>query len=76
MDEKVLDMLAELCEDDVVKENLDIDLFETGLLDSLGFTELLVNIETEFDVVIAPSEVEREDMNTPHKIIHQIQSRI
>ena len=76
MNEKVLDMLAELCEDDVVKENLDIDLFETGLLDSLGFTELLVNIETEFDVVIAPSEVEREDMNTPHKIIHQIQSRI
>lgn len=76
MNEKVLDMLAELCEDDVVKENLDIDLFETGLLDSLGFTELLVNIETEFDVVIALSEVEREDMNTPHKIIHQIQSRI
>ena len=32
--EKILDLLAEVCEDDVVKNDLDIDLFETDLLDS------------------------------------------
>lgn len=75
MEEKVLDMLAELCDDDVVKEDKDVDLFETGLLDSLGFTELLVDIEERFSIVIAPSEIERSEMNTPQKIIDLIKAR-
>lgn len=36
MREEVLDLLAEICEDDVVKEDLETELFESGLLDSLG----------------------------------------
>lgn len=75
MEEKVLDMLAELCDDEIVKENKDVDLFETGLLDSLGFTELLVNIEDLFSIIIAPSEIERSDINTPQKIIDLIKAR-
>ena len=69
MEEKVLELLAELCDDDSVKEDLDEDLFESGLLDSLAFAELLVEIEEEFGVTIAPSQVEREDINTANKII-------
>ena len=69
MEEKLLDLLAELCDDDDVKENRDEDLFESGLLDSLAFAELLVSIEEEFGVTIAPSQVEREDINTANKII-------
>ena len=45
MEERVMDLLAEICEDDVVREDPDIDLFEEDLLDSLAFTELLVAIE-------------------------------
>ena len=37
MEEKILEILADICEDDVVKSDLDIDLFETDLLDSLAF---------------------------------------
>lgn len=75
MEEKILDMLAELCDDDVVKTDLNVDLFETGLLDSLGFTELLVDIEEKFSIVIAPSEIDRSEMNTPQKIIDLIKAR-
>lgn len=72
MEEKVLDMLTELCEDEIVKENREIELFETGLLDSLIFAELLFEIEDKFGVIIAPSEIERKDIDTPQKIINQI----
>lgn len=75
MEEKILDMLSELCDDDTVKTDKNVDLFETGLLDSLGFTELLVDIEDQFSIIIAPSEIDRRDMNTPQKIIDLIKAR-
>ncbi|MGN8939151.1 D-alanine--poly(phosphoribitol) ligase subunit 2 [Bittarella sp. HCP28S3_D9] len=75
MEENVLEMLVELCDDEVVREDPDVELFETGLIDSLGFTELLVDIEDRFGVVISPSELEREEMNTPRKIIALIAQR-
>ncbi|MCI5492759.1 MAG: D-alanine--poly(phosphoribitol) ligase subunit DltC [Lachnospiraceae bacterium] len=75
MEEKLLDILEEVCEDDVVREDMDMDLFEEDLLDSLGFAELLVKIEQELGIVIAPSEVTRDDMNTPAKIIALVKSR-
>lgn len=76
MEEKILDLLADVCEDDVVKNDLDIDLFETDLLDSLAFAELLFAIEENFEVIIAPSEIERDDMSTPNKIINLIKARL
>lgn len=72
MEREILEMLAELCEDDIVKDDRDVELFETGLIDSLVFAELLVEIEERFGVVIAPSEVERKDINTPGKVIELI----
>ena len=47
MKEKVLDLLEEVCDDDVVREDLDMDLFEEELMDSLAFAELLAMIEDE-----------------------------
>lgn len=75
MEEKILDILEAICEDSVVREERDLDLFEEDLLDSLGFAELLVNIEEELGIVISPSEVTREDMNTPEKIIHMVMEK-
>lgn len=41
MEEKLLDILAEVCDDDSVKTDLDGELFDSGLLDSLAFADLL-----------------------------------
>lgn len=75
MEEKILDMLEEICEDEAVRTERDMDLFEAELLDSLGFAELLVTIEEELGIVIAPSEVTREDMNTVNKILSLVSER-
>lgn len=75
MEEKVLAILEEICEDDAVRSDLNINLFEEELLDSLAFTELLVAIEEQFGIVISPSEVERTDVETPGKIIGLVQAR-
>ncbi|MEG0156037.1 MAG: D-alanine--poly(phosphoribitol) ligase subunit DltC [Anaerovoracaceae bacterium] len=75
MEEKILDLLEEICEDDIVREELDIDLFEEGLMDSLGYTELLVGIEEAFGIVLAPSEIAREDVATPAQIIELVKAR-
>ena len=75
VEERMLELIEEICDDDVIREERDVDLFEEGLLDSMAAIELLVAIETEFGVTIAPTAVEREEMNTVNKIIYQVQIR-
>ncbi|MGX7112647.1 D-alanine--poly(phosphoribitol) ligase subunit DltC [Gemella cuniculi] len=74
--EEVLDMLEEICEDEIVKEDLDINMKEEGLMDSLAFVEMLVKIEENFGVNIAPTEVTYEDIDTPNKVINYLENRI
>lgn len=74
--ERMLDLIEEACDDEVIREERDIDLFKAGLLDSMAAIELLVGIESEFGVVIAPTAVEREEMNSVNKIIHQVEIRV
>lgn len=74
--ERVLDLLVDVCGDDAVRDHLDDDLFELGLLDSMGAIELLVGIEDELRVSIAPTAVPREQMNTPNKIVEQVEKRV
>lgn len=73
--EKVLGILEEICEDSAVREETDIDLFENGLLDSVAIVELLVAIEDNFGLVLSPTELTREDIKTPERIIELIQAR-
>ncbi|MCI8285581.1 MAG: D-alanine--poly(phosphoribitol) ligase subunit DltC [Firmicutes bacterium] len=75
MEEKILEILEEICDDPIVREDKDLDLYDEDLLDSLGFVEMLVTIESELGIVIAPSEVTREDANTANKIIKLVESR-
>ncbi len=75
MEEKILTILEEICDDPAVREERDLNLYEEDLLDSLGFVELLVRIDEECGVVISPSEVGREDVNTVNKIIALVESK-
>ena len=76
VEEKMLDMLEEVCGDEEVRDHRDEDLVELGFLDSMAAVELLVDIEDEFGVSIAPTEVEREEMNTVNLIIEQVEKRL
>ena len=74
--EQILEMLEEICEDEVVREDLDINLKEEGLMDSLAFVEMLVRIEENFGLSIAPTEVTYEEIDTPNKVISYIENRL
>lgn len=76
MEEKMLDLLVEICEDEIVRENRQIELFESGLIDSLAFAELLFDIEDTFGVIIAPSEIDRKEIDTPDKLISMVKKRM
>ena len=76
MEEKVLDLLVDLCGDEIVRETPNINLLEVELIDSLDYSELLVNIEEEFGIVMSPSEFTREQMDTLAKIIEQVRARL
>ena len=74
--EQILEMLEEICEDEVVREDLDINLKEEGLMDSLAFVEMLLRIEENFGLSIAPTEVTYEEIDTPNKVISYIENRL
>lgn len=76
LEQQVLELIEEICGDDCVYEERDIDLFEEGLFDSMAAIEFLVAVEERFGVTIAPTELEREEMNTANKAIDRIAERL
>ena len=52
-----------------VSDMMDEDLFDTGVLDSMGTVELIVEIENRFDIRVPVTEFGRDDWNTANKII-------
>lgn len=73
---KVLDLLEDVSGDPSVRDHLDDDLFELGFLDSMAAIELLAGLEDELGVSIAPTAVERSEMNTANKIVAQVVKRL
>jgi len=52
-----------------VSDMMDEDLFDAGVLDSMGTVELIVEIENRFDIRVPVTEFGRDDWNTANKII-------
>ena len=69
MEEKVLNMLIEVTGNDDIAEEKDLDLFEAGLLDSLGIIEVLLKIEEVFGLRLQPTDLEKKDMSTVNNLI-------
>ena len=74
--DKVVELLIDVCGTDEVADEPDADLFEAGVLDSLGFTELLVGLEDNFGFSVPPTEVEREELSSVNKIVAFVNERL
>lgn len=70
-----MNIIFDACDDKLIFKNKDVNFFETGLLDSMGFIELLVTVEEEFDIEIDPSEIKKEEMSTPNQLITFIERK-
>lgn len=65
---EVIALIDDLFMEDV-SEIMDEDLFDAGILDSMGTVALIVELENRFNIHVPISEFGREDWNTANKII-------
>lgn len=76
MEEKVLNILIEVTGNDDIAEEKDADLFEAGLLDSLGIIEVLLKIEEVFGLRLQPTDLEKNDMATVNNLVKFLNSKL
>ena len=69
--ETVLNILTDLIGTDV-SNSMDDNLFDAGLLDSMGTVQLLLQLQTELGIEVPVSEFERSEWDTPIKIIAKV----
>ena len=68
---EVIEIIEELFMEDV-SDMMDEDLFDAGVLDSMGTVELIVELENRFDIRVPVSEIGRDDWNTANKIVEGV----
>ena len=68
---EVIEIIDELFMEDV-SDMMDEDLFDAGVLDSMGTVELIVEIENRFDIRVPVTDFGRDDWNTANKIVEGI----
>ncbi|MEY8643855.1 D-alanine--poly(phosphoribitol) ligase subunit 2 [Staphylococcus arlettae] len=66
---QILNILADIAGDSIVKDNLDIAIFEEGIIDSFKTIELLLAIENQLGIDVSITDFDRETWATPNKII-------
>lgn len=69
--ETILAIIEELTGEDVSGQ-LEMDLYENGLLDSMATVQMLVEIDGQLGVTVPVSEYERSEWGTPQQIINQV----
>ena len=73
MKDTVLGILEDLTGSDEVSKDLDVNLFETGLLDSMATVQLLLELQAQCGIDVPVSEFERSEWDTPNKIIAKVE---
>ena len=67
----VIDIIDNLFMVDI-SDMMDEDLFDAGVLDSMGTVELVIELEEKFNIKIPVSDMGRDDWNTGNKIVQGV----
>lgn len=70
---QVCALLAGICQLEEIKQNPDIRLFDSGLLDSFGVVEFLLALEEKLGMQVSISEFDREEWATPRQIAAKLE---
>lgn len=65
---ELISIIDDLFMEDIT-DIMDEDLYDAGILDSMGTVELIVELEEKFGIKVPVSELGREDWNTGNKIV-------
>ena len=74
--ERVTEVLVDVAEDNVVRTDPDIPLFEQDVLDSLRTVDLILALTKEFGVDISPAELDRSLWATPKHIVAFMEAKV
>ena len=69
----VLDILNDLTGEDL-SDQMDENIFDNGLMDSMASVQMLLNSQEKFDIDVPVSEFNREEWDTPNKIVAKVES--
>ncbi len=75
MQETVIEIFEDVLGSDEIRDDLDFDLFEAELLDSLAIIQVLLEIESRLGIVLQPTDLERSDMATVNNLVKFLESR-
>ncbi len=70
-----LEIMEEICETDEIKEDLDLDLFDAGLIDSLSTINIILSLEEKLGVKLQPTDFEKNDITTVNNFINFLEKR-
>lgn len=59
-----LEIMEDVCETDEIRDDLDMDLFDAGLIDSLATINIILAIEEKIGVRLQPTDFEKKDIST------------
>lgn len=68
----VISILKDLTGKDF-SDDLDQNLFDSGLLDSMDTVQLLLDLQNQLGVTVPVSEFDRSEWETPSKIIAKVE---
>lgn len=69
----VLSILADLTGEDV-SSNMDVNLFDEGILDSMGSVQLLLELQNQLGIEVPVSEFQRSEWDTPANIVAKVEN--
>lgn len=76
MKEKIIDIIIRLTGYEDLRDNLNVNLIEDYILDSLAFIELMAELENEFDIEIQPTQVPNDTWNSIDNIVKMVELEI
>ena len=68
---QIVDILAEATGEDF-SDNMDQELYESGIMDSMTTVQMLLTLQETFDITVPVSEFNRDDWNTTNKLVEQV----
>ena len=76
MKEEVLEIIIKLTGYEDLRSNINMDLIEEDILDSLAFIQLISELEEKYDIEIQPTQVSADTWRSVDGIVEMVKEKI
>lgn len=76
MKDKIIEIIEQISNRSDLKNNPNIDLLDSDIIDSLTFIELITALEDEFDIEIQPTQVPADTWRSVDLITKLVEEKL